>query len=116
MFCEAQQNQHHPTVQPANECDHRKNQKALSMLQLLSEVTITLFVAGVLVPTFWYTLHSLGAAVGGGLLGALVALAIEFRATLAKAAGNFLMFWQAYWKCFLSRPGRPSFDGKRSLA
>ena len=112
------------------------------MLQLLSEVTITLFVAGVLVPsflrsgtaashaaavgslhtltvgglTFWYTLHSLGAAVGGGLLGALVALAIEFRATLAKAAGNFLMFWQAYWKCFLSRPGRPSFDGKRSLA
>jgi hypothetical protein len=143
MFNEAQQNQHHPTVQPANGCDHPKIQKALYTLQLLSEVTITLFVAGVVVPSFLrsrmvtshalavgslhtltiggvtlsYTLHNLVAAILGGLLGSLVALAIEFPATFAKAARNFLIFWRADWKCFLSRqPRRPSFDDNRSLA
>ena len=93
MFNEALQNQHHPTVQPAKGCDHPKIQKALYTLELLSEVTITLFVAGAVVPSFLrsgmatrhalavgslhtltiagvpfsYTLHNLGAAILGGL-------------------------------------------------
>ena len=106
MFDAAEQNQHHPTVQPENGGDNRKIQRALSVLQLSSEVVITLFIAGIVVPsflrsgmatnhalaagslralhaltiggvTFSYTVQNLGSAVLGGLFGSLIALAIE---------------------------------------
>ena len=141
MFSETQQNQQDATFQPANVCDRRKIQRALSTLQLLSEVTITLFVGGVVVPslvrsgtamshaaavgslhtltiggvTLTYTLENVGFALLGGLLGTLVALAIEFPNPLAKAARNFLMFWDADWKWLLSRQsGRASFDANQN--
>ena len=124
MFDAAQQNQHHPNVQPENGGDnstffarspHRKIQRALSVVQLFSEVVITLFIAGIVVPsflrsgmatnhalaagslralhaltiggvTFSYTLQNLGSAVLGGLFGSIIALAIEFPTTVAKTS------------------------------
>jgi hypothetical protein len=119
MFDAAQQNQHHPTVQPENGGDNRKIQRALSVLQLFSEVAVTLFIAGIVVPsflrsgmatnhalaagslrvlhaltiggvTFSYTVQNLGSAVLGGLFGSLIALAIEFPPTVAKTSRNLL--------------------------
>jgi hypothetical protein len=145
MFDAAQQNQHHPTVQPNNGGDNRKIQKALSILQLSSEVVISLFIAGIVVPsflrsgmaanhalavgplralhaltiggvTFSYTLQNLGSAILGGLFGSLIALAIEFPTTVAKTSRNLLMFRQVDWKSFLSgQSGRPSYVGNRKL-
>ena len=141
----AQQNQHHPTVQQENGSDNRKTQKALSILELFSEVMISLFIAGFVVPsflrsgtatnhalavgslralhalsiggvTFSYTLQNLGSAILGGLFGSLTALAIEFPTTVAKISRNLLMFLQVDWKSFLSgRSGRPSYVGNRQL-
>jgi hypothetical protein len=144
MFDAAQQNQHHPTVQPENGGDNRKIQKALSILQLFTEVVISLFIAGIVVPsflrsgmanqalavgslralhgltiggvTFSYTLQNLGSAILGGLFGSLIALAIEFPTTVAKTSRNLLMFRQVDWKSFLSgQSGRPSYVGNRKL-
>lgn len=93
-------------------------------------MTITLFLAGVVVPsfvrsgtaaahdvvagslhaltiggvTFWFTLQNLGSALLGGVFGLLVALAIEFPAAFAKTARKFLVFQQGH----LSSPGAKS--------
>ena len=121
MFHDAEQHHHHPTVEPANGgCTTKigKIQTALSVLQLVGGVTITLFFAGVVVPsflrsglaanhdsaggslhtliiggvTFAFTLQNLGSALLGGVFGSLIAVAIEFPAAFAKTARNFLMF------------------------
>jgi len=143
MLYRAQQNQHHPAVQRPNGGNYRRVQKALSILEPLSGVTLSVFIAGILVPSFLrsgmaanhslavgslhtltidgvtlsYTLKNLGFAVLGALFGSLIALAIEFPATFAKTARNFLMFRQVDWKCFLSRQsGGPSCIGNRKWA
>jgi hypothetical protein len=145
MFDGAQQNQHHLTVQPENGGDNRKIQRALSILQLFCEVTISLFIAGIIVPsflrsgtatnhasavgslralhaltiggvTFSYTLQNLGSAILGGLIGSLIALAIEFPTTVAQTSRNLLMFRQVDWKSFLSgQSNRPGYVGDRKL-
>ena len=121
MFREAQQLDHHSTVRPTNGGSATKTvkiQRVLSALQLLGGVTIGLFLAGVVVPsflrsgmaakhtlaggslhaltvggvTFGFTLENLGFALLGGVFGVLIALVIEFPATFAKTARNFLMF------------------------
>ena len=105
MFDEAQKNQHHLSVQTENGGDNTKIKRALSILQLFCEVTIGLFIAGIIVPSFFrswtaanqasavgslpalhaltiggvtfsYTLQNLGSAILGGLIGSLIALAI----------------------------------------
>jgi FtsH-binding integral membrane protein len=105
-------------------------QRGLSALQLLGGVTIGLFLAGVIVPTFLrsgmaanhgsaggslyaltiagvtfrFTLQNVGSALLGGVFGALIALAIEFPDAFAKTARNFLMFKPAYQKlCLILR-------------
>ena len=45
-----------------------------------------------------YTLENLSFAILGAMFGSLIALAIEFPATFAKTARNFLMFRQVDWK------------------
>lgn len=135
MFYGAQQNQHRPTVLQEPEGEHRKIQKALSILQLFSGVTMGLFIAGIVAPsflrtgmatnhaltiggvTFSYTLQNLGSATLGGLFGSLIALAIEFPTTVAMTFRKLLMVWQVDWKSFLSRQSRrPSCGGNRKLA
>jgi hypothetical protein len=95
-------------------------------------VSIALFLAGVVVPSFvrsgmaanhdsaagslhaltmggvtlWFTLQNLGFALLGGVFGVLIALAIEFPAAFAKTARNFLMFERRR----LSRPGAKSWQ------
>ena len=135
MFYRGQQNQHHSAAQRPIGGNYTKVQKALSLLEPLSGVTLSVFIAGILVPNFLrsgvaanhgltvgslhtltiggvtlsYTLKNLGFAILGALFGSLIALAIEFPATFAKTARNFLMFRQVDCKCFLSRQsGRPS--------
>ena len=88
-----------------------KIQRALSILQLLISVTISLFIAGIAIPsflrssmatnhltvgslhaltlagiTFSYTFQNLASAILGGLFGAAVALAIDSPAAIANAA------------------------------
>ena len=121
----AQQNQHHPTVQPENGGNHRKIQKALSILRLFSGVMISLFIAGIVVPsslssgtatnhavavgslralhaltiggvTFSYTLQNLASAILRGFFGSLIALAIESQTMVAKRSRNLLMFRQVH--------------------
>jgi len=115
-----------------------KIQRVLSALQLLGGVTIALFLAGVVVPsflrsgmaakhdsaagsfhaltiggvTFGFTLHNLGFALLGGVVGALVALAIEFPAAFAKTARNVLMFPRRH----LSRQAAKSWPRPSSTA
>jgi hypothetical protein len=138
MFYGAQQNQNRPTVQPENGGGRRKIQKALAILQLFSGVMIGLFIAGIVAPSFLnsgtatnhtlavgslrvlhtltvgrvifsYTLQNLGSAILGGLVGSLIALAIDFPTKLAKTCRNLSVFRQVNWKSFLSFPsGRPS--------
>jgi hypothetical protein len=121
MFPGAQSLRDHSTVVPTHGGSTTKRvkiQRVLSLLQLLGGVTIALFLAGVVVPsflrsgmaanhdsaggslhtltmggvTFAFTLQNLGFALLGGVFGALIALAIEFPAAFAKTARNFLMF------------------------
>ena len=87
-----------------------KKQKAFSLLQLLIEVLLTLFIAGIVVPsllrsdlatkealgarslhtinivgiTFSYTNQNVGFAILGALVGTMVAFAIDFHATTPK--------------------------------
>jgi hypothetical protein len=87
-----------------------KRQKAFSLLQLLSEVAITLFIAGIVVPSLLrsdvatkealavgslhtinivgvvlsYTNQNVEFAILGGLVGAMAAFAIPFPATTPK--------------------------------
>jgi hypothetical protein len=111
MFGGSQRKQRNPTVQLANEGNLMKKQKALSILQLLIGVTISLFIAGIAIPsflrsgiatndvaagslhtltlarvTFSFTFQNLGFAILGALLGTAVALAIDSPDTLANAA------------------------------
>ena len=121
MFSCAQQLDRHSAVLPTNGGSFTKRvkiQRVLSVLQLLGGVTIGLFLAGVVVPsflrsslagnhdsaggslhaltmggvTFGFTLQNLSFALLGGVFGVLIALAIEFPAVFAKTARNFLMF------------------------
>lgn len=121
MFPGVQELDHHSTVQPANGGSTTKIvkiERVLSVLELFGGVTVGLFLAGVVVPsflrsgmaathasaggslhaltmggvTFWFTLQNLGFALLGGVCGVLIALAIEFPAAFAKIARNFLMF------------------------
>jgi hypothetical protein len=115
MSHRAQQNKQHP-VQPTNGDNYYKTQNALSIWPILSAVAISVFIAGIVVPTFLrsgraanhalasgslqslaiagvrfsYTLGNLGFAVLGALFGLLLALAIESEGRTAKAARNFL--------------------------
>lgn len=134
MFPGAQQLHHHSTIQPTNRASTTRIvriQKVLSVLELLGGVSIALFLAGVVVPsfvrsvtaanhdsagslhaltmggvTFGFTLQNLGFALLGGVFGVLIALAIEFPAAFAKTARNFLMFQRRH----LSRPGAKSWQ------
>jgi hypothetical protein len=142
MFYAAQQNQHHPAVQPADRSNQKKLQKALSILQLLSGVMVGLFIAGIVAPSllrsgiatnnnlvagsihtltiggvaFTYTLQNLGSALLGGLSGSLIALGIEFPAPVTRTIRYLSMFLQADWKGFQRQSGRPSGIGNRKLA
>jgi len=140
MFSRAQQNQHHSAAQRPVGRNYRRVRKALSVLEPLSGVALSVFIAGILVPSFLrsgmathhglaigslhtlttggvklsYTLESLSFAILGAMFGSLIALAIEFPAMFAKTTRNFLMFWQVDCKCFFSRrSGRPSCIGNR---
>lgn len=130
-----QQLHHHSAVQPTNGGSTTKMlkiQRVLSVLQLVGGVTIGLFLAGVVVPsflrsgmaanhdsaggslhtltmggvTFWFTLQNLGFALLGGVFGVLIALPIEFPAVFAKTPRNFLMFQRRH----LSRHGAKSWQ------
>jgi hypothetical protein len=143
MFYRAQPNQHHSAAQRPIGGKYRRVQKTLSILEPLSGVALSVFIAGILVPSFLqpgmaanhgfavgslhtlsiggvklsYTLENLSFAILGAMFGSLIALAIEFPATFAKTARNFLMFRQVDWKCFLLRQsGRPSRIGNRKWA
>lgn len=143
MFYSAQQNQHDSAAQRPIGGNYRRVQKALSILEPLSGVALSVFIAGILVPSFLrsgmaanhglavgslhaltiggvtlsYTVKNLGFAILGALFGSLIALAIEFPATFAKTARNLLMFRQVDWKCFVLRQsGRPSRIGNRKWA
>jgi hypothetical protein len=135
MFSGAQQFDRHSVVLPTNGGSTTKRvkiQRVLSVLELLGGVTIALFLAGVVVPsflrssmagnhdlaggslhaltmrgvTFGFTLQNLGFALLGGVFGVLIALAIEFPDVLAKTARNFLTFKQRH----LSRQGAESWQ------
>ena len=123
MFSWVQQNQHHSAAQRSIGRNHRRVRKALSVLEPLSGVALSVFIAGILVPSFLrsgmathhglavgflhtpaiggvklsYTLENLSFAILGAMFGSLVALAIEFPATFAKTTRNFLMFRQVDW-------------------
>lgn len=140
MFPGAQQLHHHSTVRSTNGSSTTKTAKIerlLSVLQLLGGVTIALFLAGVVVPsflrsgiaanhdtpggsvhtltmggvTFGFTLENLGFALLGGLFGVLIALAIEYPAAFAKTARSFLMFQRPR----LSQPGAKSWQPPSSM-
>jgi hypothetical protein len=112
MFGGSQRKQLSPTVQPTNEGNGMKIQKAFSILQLLIGVTISLFIAGIAIPsvlrsgvatnhdlavgslhtltlaraTFSFTFQNLGFAILGALFGTAMALAIASPNTLANTA------------------------------
>lgn len=121
MFPGTRELDDYSTVQPINSGSSTKIvkiQRVLSVLQLIGGVTIALFLAGVVVPTFLrsgmaakhdsaggslhaltmggvsfgFTLQNLGFALLGGVFAVLIALAIEFPAVFAKTARNFLGF------------------------
>src|SRR5437667_12021862 len=123
MFHGAQQPHHHSAVKPTNggsTAKIEKIQRVLSVLQLLGGVSLALFLAGVVVPsfvrpgmaathdsaagslhaltiggvTFWFTLQNLGSALLGSVFGLLVSLPIEFPAASAKIARTSLLFQQ----------------------
>ena len=124
MFYRAQQNPHHSAAQRPIGGSCTRVQKALSIVEPLSRAALSVFIAGILVPSFLrpgmaanhgfavgslhtlsiggvklsYTLENLGFATLGAIFGSLIALAIEFPATIAKTARNFLMFRQVDWK------------------
>ena len=135
MFPETQQLHHHSTIHSTNGGSTKKIvriQRVLSVLELLGGVTIALFLAGVVVPsflrsgmaanhdsaggslhaltmggvTFRFTLQNLGFALLGGVFGVLIALGIEFPGAFAKAARNYLRFQRRH----LSRPGAESWQ------
>ncbi|HEX2663872.1 MAG TPA: hypothetical protein VHM93_13640 [Candidatus Acidoferrum sp.] len=139
MFSGAQQLHDHSTVQPTDRASTTKIvriQRVLSVLELLGGVSIALFLAGVVVPSFvrsgmaanhdsaagslhaltmggvtlWFTLQNLGFALLGGVFGVLIALAIEFPAAFAKAARHLLMFERRH----LSRAGAKSWQSPSS--
>ena len=123
MFSRAQQDQHHSAAQRPIGRNYRRVRKALSVLEPLSGVAISVFIAGILVPSFLrsgmavhhglavgslhtltiggvklsYTLENLSFATLGAMFGSLIALAIEFPAMFAKTARNFLMFRHVDW-------------------
>jgi len=123
MFSWVQQNQHHSAAQRSIGRNHRRVRKALSVLEPLSGVALSVFIAGILVPSFLrsgmathhglavgflhtltiggvklsYRLENLSFAILGAMFGSLIALAIEFPATFAKTTRNFLMFRQVDW-------------------
>ena len=129
MFSRVQQNQHHLAAQRPIGPNYKRVRKALSVLEPLSWVALSVFIAGILVPSFLrsgmaahhglavgslhtlsiggvklsYTLENLSFAILGATFGSLIALAIEFPGTFAKTTRNFPMFLQVDWKCFLSR-------------
>ena len=143
MFSRAQQDQHHSAAQRPIGRNYRRVRKALSVLEPLSGVAISVFIAGILVPSFLrsgmavhhglavgslhtltiggvklsYTFENLSFATLGAMFGSLIALAIEFPATFARTTRNFHMFRQVDCKCFLLRQsGRPSRIGNRKWA
>jgi len=136
MFHGAQQPHHHSAVKPTNggsTAKIEKIQRVLSVLQLLGGVTIALFLAGVVVPsfvrsgmaathdaaagslhaltiggvTFWFTLQNLGFALLGSVFGLLVALAIEFPAAFAKTARKFLVFQPGHFSSPAAKSWQP---------
>jgi len=136
MSYSAEQIQSHAVGQPAMGADNRKIQKALSVLELAGCVTLSLFFAGIVAPSFlrsgvatshaltagslhaltigrvtlWFTLPNVASALLGGLFGALISLAIEFPGALARASRIFLLCRRVDWIGFLSRqPGRPGY-------
>ncbi len=131
------------SVSRQRELGYGRIQKAPSVLQLAGCVTLGLFFAGIVVPSFLrsgmatnhalavgslraltigrvtrlFTLQNLASALLGGLFGTLIAVAIEFPGTLAKASRIFLPFRPVDWIGFLSRqPGRPGYVDERKLA
>jgi hypothetical protein len=123
MFSRVQQNQHYSAAQRPIGRNYRRVRKALPVLEPLSGVALSVFIAGILVPSFLrsgmathhglavgslhtltiggvklsYTLENLSFAILGAMFGSLIALAIEFPATFAKTTRNFLMFRQVDW-------------------
>ena len=123
MFSRAQQNQHHSAAQRPVGRNYRRVRKALPVLEPLGGVTLSVFIAGILVPSFLrsgmamhhrlavgslhtltiggvklsYRLENLSFAILGAMFGSLLALAIEFPATFAKTTRNFLKFRQVDW-------------------
>ena len=135
MFAGTQQLHRYSTIQSTNGGSTTKIvkiQRVLSVLELLGAVTIALFLAGVVVPsflrsgmaanqdpaggslhaltmggvTFRFTLQNLGFALLGGVFGMLIALAIEFPAAFPQTARNYLMFQRRH----LWRPGAKSWQ------
>jgi hypothetical protein len=118
MFHKAQQYRQYPAVRRANGSNHGKARNAVSILPLLSGVTISVFIAGIVVPSLIrsgmatnhdlaagslhtltiggvvlsYTLKNLGFAVLGALFGSLLALAIEFDTRPPRQLGISLRF------------------------
>jgi hypothetical protein len=112
MFGSSQRKQLNPTAQPANEGNRMKLERGLSLLQLLIGETIGLFIAGIVVPSFFrsgtatnhalavgslhtltispvtfsYTFQNLGFAILGALCGGAMAMAIDSPATIANTA------------------------------
>ena len=123
MFSRVQQNQHHSAAERPVGRNYRRVRKARSVLEPLSGVALSVFIAGILVPSFLrsgmathhglaigsfhtlttggaklsYTLENLSFAILGAMFGSLIALAIEFPTTFAKTTRNFLMFRQVDW-------------------
>jgi len=123
MFSRVQQNQHYSAAQRPIGPNYRRVRKALPVLEPLGGVTLGVFIAGILVPSFlrsgmaahhgltvgslhtltiggvrlFYTLESFSFAILGAMFGSLTALAIEFPATFAKTTRNFLKFRQVDW-------------------
>ena len=135
MIRRPQELDHHSTIQAkkgGSTTKMVKIQRVLSILQLLGGVTIALFLAGVVVPSFLrsstaanhdlaagslhaltlggvrfrFTVQNLAFALLGGAFGVLIALAIEFPAVFTKTTGNFLVFQRRH----LSRPGAKSWQ------
>jgi hypothetical protein len=127
MFSRAQKNQHHSAAQRPIGRSYRRVRKALSVLEPLGGVALSVFIAGILVPSslrsgvaahnglavgslhtltiggvkLSYTFENLSFAILGAMFGSLIALAIEFLATFARTIRNF----------FSSRIGNASSQG-----
>src|SRR2546429_2421421 len=117
MFHGAQQPHHHSAVKPTNGGSTAKIeiQRALSVLQLLGGVSLALFLAGVVVPsfvrpgmaathdsaagslhaltiggvTFWFTLQNLGSALLGSVLACWSLWLSNFPLRLPRPPGSF---------------------------